>query len=98
MLLSYLTAALWAGTVAATREQAPLTAGGRTADENTFIVTHEAHPGYSLTVAQHHAGSATSLQGEGEGNRVASVCPGATSGYTGYLNKGDKHFYFAFCE
>lgn len=101
MLLSYLAAALLAGgTVAASREQAPLVSENSeaAANQNTFVVTHEAHPEYSLTLTAHHDGSVGALQGRDDHSNVASVCPGATGGYTGYLNKGDKHFYFAYCE
>lgn len=86
MLLRVFAAALWAGTTfASSPAQAPLTFGGGSG--NTIHVTHKAHPHHSLSVTPHRSGSA---QIQGEGNRIAEVCPGATDGYTGYLNKGDK--------
>lgn len=85
MLRPYLTAALWAGVTLASSGQTPL----KFADvlDNTVHVTHEAHPHHSLSITPHRSGSAAI---QGEGNRIAEVCPGATDGYTGYLNKGDK--------
>lgn len=85
MLLRFLTAALWASTTFASPEQAPLTFGSSSGD--TVHVTHKAQPHYSLSVTPHRSGSVTA---QDEGNRIAEVCPGATDGYTGYLNKGDK--------
>lgn len=91
MKLSLLTA-LWAGSTAAS--QIPLSSIHASPDlADALIVTHEAHPEHSLTITRHHP----SVAANGEGNRIAGVCPGATGGYTGYLNKGDKHFYFAYC-
>lgn len=85
MLLQILTAALWAGTTFASPEQAPLTFGSGA--EDTVHVTHKAQPHYSLSVTPHRSGN---VHAQDEGNRIAEVCPGATDGYTGYLNKGDK--------
>lgn len=95
MLLSILTAALWAGSTAANQDQSPLFANDASAADlaDAVVVTHEAHPHHSLSVTRHRSHVAAN----GEGNRIAAVCPGATDGYTGYLNKGDKHFYFAYC-
>lgn len=93
MLLPYLTAAVCVGipfTAAASQKQAPLASAADSAD--VIHVKHEAHPHHSLSITHHSSGNANI---QGEGNRIASVCPGATDGYTGYLNKGDKHFYFA---
>lgn len=87
MLLSHFTAALLAGLIHASPDQTPL----MLADElgNTVHVTHDAHPHHSLSITPHRSGSANI---QDEGNRVAEVCPGATDGYTGYLNKGDKQY------
>lgn len=92
MLLPYLTAAVSVGVsfAAASHNQAPLVSADNAAE--AIHVTHEAHPHHSLSITRH---SSANAKVQGEGNRIASVCPGATDGYTGYLNKGDKHFYFA---
>lgn len=60
-------------------------------------VTHEAHPRHSLSITAHR-GSNVDTQGGGNRPNILDVCPGATNGYTGYLNSGDKHFYFAYFE
>ncbi|EPE31151.1 alpha/beta-Hydrolase [Glarea lozoyensis ATCC 20868] len=59
------------------------------------ILTHESHPDHSLTIKPHYSNDVST---KGDGNTVADICPGATSGYTGYLNSGSKHFYFAYFE
>jgi carboxypeptidase C (cathepsin A) len=59
------------------------------------ILTHESHPKHSLSITAHTASGPST---KGNGASLADICPGATSGYTGYLNSGDKHFYFAFFE
>lgn len=89
MFLPYFTSALLAGITAATPEQAPLSFTPESASANTLHVTHEAHPDHSLTITPHRIGG---VNIQGEENRIASVCPGATDGYTGYLNKGDKQY------
>lgn len=59
------------------------------------VLTHEAHPEHSLTITAHNSSSPSM---KGDGSSLADICPGATSGYTGYLNSGSKHFYFAYFE
>lgn len=94
MHLSYLTAAVYASSAAAVSfKQAPLVVE----NDNTRILTHEAHPEYSLTITAHSTGDVSS-KGDGSKPNVLDVCPGSTDGYTGYLNSGDKHFYFAYFE
>ena len=82
--------------------QAPLTdptsdtLGGFSDASGIRILTHEAHPDHSLTIKA-HGPSNPSINSDAPPT-VADICPGATSGYTGYLNSGDKHFYFAYFE
>ena len=59
------------------------------------VLTHEAHPEHSLNITRHDS-SGASIQGDG--STLTDICPGATSGYTGYLTSGSKHFYFAYFE
>lgn len=59
------------------------------------IVTHDAYPNHRLTVKAHYADDLASKSDE---SMLMTVCPGATTGYTGYLTSGDKHFYFAYFE
>ncbi|KAK8117185.1 serine carboxypeptidase [Apiospora kogelbergensis] len=81
------------------QQQAPLLAA---ADDwvNAKVVTHEAHPHHSLSFTAHSAGDvkATRTAGGDKTPNILDVCPGATDGYTGYLNSGSKHFYFAYFE
>lgn len=58
-------------------------------------LTHESHPDHSLTIQVHGPKYPTI---KGDAPSLSDICPGATSGYTGYLNHGDKHFYFAYFE
>ncbi|KAF4630945.1 hypothetical protein G7Y89_g7188 [Cudoniella acicularis] len=58
-------------------------------------LTHESHPAHSLTITAHNS---SQLSTKSNGPSVSDICPGATSGYTGYLNSGEKHFYFAYFE
>jgi carboxypeptidase C (cathepsin A) len=58
-------------------------------------LTHESHPDHSLTITAHNPWDPSI---KGHSPSLFDVCPGATSGYTGYLNSGDKHFYFAYFE
>ncbi|TVY92837.1 Carboxypeptidase Y-like protein A [Lachnellula willkommii] len=64
-------------------------------DPPVRTLTHASHPDHSLTIKPHHAISSTSNTGNSNPS-LADICPGATSGYTGYLNSGSKHFYFAY--
>ncbi|KAH6681908.1 peptidase S10, serine carboxypeptidase [Halenospora varia] len=64
-------------------------------DPSVRVLTHASHPEHSLIITAH---SATEPLVEGNRPRLADVCPGATSGYTGYLKSGPKHFYFAYFE
>jgi cathepsin A (carboxypeptidase C) len=93
MILQYLTtAALCARVVlAGTSQQVPLSSS---AHGVPTILTHDAHPHHSLSITAHRTDD---VQTKGSGN-ILDVCPGATNGYTGYLNSGDKHFYFAYFE
>lgn len=59
------------------------------------ILTHESHPEHSLTIQAHGPGNPSI---KSDTPTLGDICPGATSGYTGYLNHGDKHFYFAYFE
>jgi hypothetical protein len=58
-------------------------------------LTHESHPDHSLTIQAHGPKNPTI---KSDAPSLSDICPGATSGYTGYLNHGDKHFYFAYFE
>jgi carboxypeptidase C (cathepsin A) len=58
-------------------------------------LTLDSHPNHSLTIKAH---SPKDPSIKSDGPRLDDVCPGATSGYTGYLHSGDKHFYFAYFE
>jgi len=60
------------------------------------ILTHESHPDHSLTITAHTVHDP--LTESSNGTTLADICPGATAGYTGYLNSGSKHFYFAYFE
>jgi cathepsin A (carboxypeptidase C) len=66
-------------------------------DVSARVVTHEDHPSHSLSFTAHHAGD-TNAQSSGDKPQIFDVCPGATSGYTGYLHAGHRHFYFAYFE
>jgi carboxypeptidase C (cathepsin A) len=89
--------ALWAtlaiavGTSASLVSQAPLTEPLA----STRVITHESHPEYSLTVTAHKSRELSAASNE---SSLADICPGATSGYTGYLNSASNHFYFAYFE
>jgi carboxypeptidase C (cathepsin A) len=84
-----------AGTAASVATQTPLLDPSEFAEGSTTtrILTHESHPDHSLTITAH---SATEVSINGDVPTLADICPGATSGYTGYLNSGSKHFYFAY--
>lgn len=87
---------LAAGTTASFASQVPIVDSSvPLAGSSTRILTHESHPEHSLTITAHGAGEASV---NGEEPTLIDVCPGATSGYTGYLNSGSKHFYFAYFE
>ena len=64
-------------------------------DSSVRVLTHESHPKHSLTIVAHGSNTPSIKSG---GSSLTDVCPGATSGYTGYLNSGSKHFYFAYFE
>ncbi|KAG0649095.1 Carboxypeptidase Y [Hyphodiscus hymeniophilus] len=64
-------------------------------DSSVKILTHESHPEHSLTVRSHGSNEASV---KGGSSTLEDICPGATKGYTGYLNSGPKHFYFAYFE
>jgi len=64
---------------------------------STRILTHESHPDHSLTITAHNAYD-PSIKRNDHNLTLVDVCPGATAGYTGYLNSGSKHFYFAYFE
>jgi carboxypeptidase C (cathepsin A) len=90
-----------ASSTASFASQAPLTdptydsLGSSSDSTGIRILTHEAHPDHSLTIKA-HGPSDPSIKSDVP--TVGDICPGATSGYTGYLNHGDKHFYFAYFE
>lgn len=75
--------------------QAPFMEPAFADTSTTRILTHDSHPDHSLTITAHNANGAAINSDEPS---LADVCPGATSGYTGYLNAGSKHFYFAYFE
>jgi carboxypeptidase C (cathepsin A) len=92
------TAALAATAVAASSEpQTPLVGQSEIpiGSSSVKVLTHESHPRHSLTITAHSSNDASV---KGDGSTLADICPGATSGYTGYLNSGSKHFYFAYFE
>jgi cathepsin A (carboxypeptidase C) len=66
-------------------------------DDSYTIVTHEQHPNHTLRLRPHNALDTLSLHASGD-ESISAYCEGATSGYTGYLTSGDKHFYFAYFE
>lgn len=93
MLWSSITLAFAATQAAASvAPQIPFAAAQSTAR----ILTHESHPKHSLTITSHKAHDPSVKSSDG--TTLADVCPGATAGYTGYLNTGSKHFYFAYFE
>lgn len=94
MLLSSLLS-LAPATVAAGLLQQPLQAPFD--DESYTIVTHDAHPNHTLRLRPHNALNTPDFHANGE-ESITAYCEGATSGYTGYLTSGDKHFYFAYFE
>jgi carboxypeptidase C (cathepsin A) len=75
--------------------QAPLIYDALEGSSTIKTFTHESHPDHSLTITSHHPRD-PSIRSDAPS--LFDVCPGATSGYTGYLNSGDKHFYFAYFE
>jgi hypothetical protein len=75
--------------------QAPLADNALGGSPIIKTVTHESHPNHSLTITAHNPRD-PSIRSDAPS--LFDVCPGATSGYTGYLNSGDKHFYFAYFE
>lgn len=102
-MLNYLWSAIAAASAitnvsASFLSQIPLTdRPGRLNGSMVRILTHESHPEHSLTISPHEIGG-SSLKNKDNGATLADICPGATSGYTGYLNSGSKHFYFAYFE
>jgi len=63
------------------------------------ILTHDLYPNHSLSITAHAAHDPFAIKKDDDGApTLADVCPGATAGYTGYLNSGSKHFYFAYFE
>jgi len=89
---------LAASSAASFASQSPLTdptyeAHGEASGFRTL--THESHPDHSLTIKAHGPKNPSI---KSDAPRLEDICPGATSGYTGYLNHGDKHFYFAYFE
>ncbi|KUJ12819.1 peptidase S10, serine carboxypeptidase [Mollisia scopiformis] len=59
------------------------------------VLTHESHPDHSLIITAHNVNDPSIKD---DRPSITDVCPGATSGYTGYLTSGPKHFYFAYFE
>jgi len=91
LLLSAVTVV--AGSVA---PQVPLTSPESPAAR---ILTHDLYPNHSLSITAHAAHDPFTVNKEDDdAPTLADVCPGATAGYTGYLNSGSKHFYFAYFE
>jgi carboxypeptidase C (cathepsin A) len=62
------------------------------------ILTHPEHPEHSLTITSHIAHDLFRVKKDGEAPTLGDICPGATAGYTGYLNSNEKHFYFSYFE
>src|SRR4051812_17146499 len=77
------------------QSQAPFTESTPPSDPSVQTITHEAHPEHSLTITAHGPGLSSLKDDEPS---ISDVCPGATSGYTGYLHSDSKHFYFAYFE
>lgn len=75
-----------------TATQAPLTEYPES-DPSVQTVIHSSHPHHSLTIKAHGSSSPSTSSNT---PNIADVCPGSTDGYTGYLNSGSKHFYFAY--
>jgi carboxypeptidase C (cathepsin A) len=78
--------------------QIPLTdatSDGLSGNPSIRTLTHESHPDHSLTIKAHGPRNPSI---KSDAPSLSDICPGATSGYTGYLNHGDKHFYFAYFE
>ncbi|KAK8070017.1 serine carboxypeptidase [Apiospora phragmitis] len=104
MMLRAFTAALCApGVIGAIfqgeQQQAPLlTTPNDDSSASAGVVTHEAHPHHSLSFTAHSGGQTTTSSSDDKRPFDLDVCPGATAGYTGYLNSGSKHFYFAYFE
>lgn len=92
MILSYIITAFAGTALAASFGQAPF--ADVSSDASFRTVTHEDHPSHSLTIKAHRVGGLDKRSGAS----IIDVCPGSTDGYTGYLNSGDKHFYFAYFE
>jgi len=88
---------LAASSAASSVPQAPLTDPTYEAlgASGVRTLTHESHPDHSLTIKAHGPKNPSI---ESDAPTLGDICPGATSGYTGYLNHGDKHFYFAYFE
>lgn len=89
------TIAVVAAALGASASQNPLT-DPSTDPFTTRTLTHPSHPKHSLTITQHSPLKYSTSSGDAPS--LSDVCPGATSGYTGYLHSGTKHFYFAFFE
>lgn len=85
------------GTSASSVSQVPFTEpfSAPLSGSSVRVLTHESHPEHSLTITAHNS-SEPSIKSNGP--TVAEICPGSTTGYTGYLNSGSKHFYFAYFE
>ncbi|KAI9742699.1 MAG: hypothetical protein M1818_003840 [Claussenomyces sp. TS43310] len=95
-ILSTITAILAAVDIAAASAgQVALSSPLAPEDASARVITHEAHPKHRLTLRAHHVDGISSRSSE---SNLVDVCPGATSGYTGYLTSGDKNFYFAYFE
>ncbi|KAE9366919.1 hypothetical protein N431DRAFT_350512 [Stipitochalara longipes BDJ] len=89
---------LAASSAASLATQVPLTDSTYEALEEASgfrTLTHESHPDHSLTIKAHGPKNPSI---KSNAPALDDICPGATSGYTGYLNHGDKHFYFAYFE
>lgn len=84
-----------AATATASMSQSPLSYFTELTEPGIRILTHESHPNHVLEIKAHNSKDASI---KGDGPSLADVCPGSTSGYTGYLHSGEKHFYFAYFE
>jgi cathepsin A (carboxypeptidase C) len=66
-----------------------------TLDGSFRTLTHDSYPDHTLTIKAHGPQDPSV---KSDTPSLSDICPGATSGYTGYLNHGEKHFYFAYFE
>lgn len=65
----------------------------------TTVHTHSAFPHHSLSITRHTPGISAENAGRSSDDlTLDKVCPGIAGAYTGYLNVGEKHFFFAYFD